>query len=53
MWYSAIALLGIAVLAEALGLGGIPAQAMETENLVFIVLLFTLIAMTVRRFGRR
>lgn len=53
MWYYAVALLGIAVLAEMLGLGGIPAPAVETENILFIVLLFTFIAMVVRRFGRR
>jgi uncharacterized membrane protein YtjA (UPF0391 family) len=53
MWYYAAALFGIAVTAEALGLGGIPAQAVEVENILFILFLLTFIGMVLRRFGRR
>jgi uncharacterized membrane protein YtjA (UPF0391 family) len=49
----AAALFGIAVIAEVLGLGGIPAQAVDTENILFIVLLLSFIGMVLRRFGRR
>ena len=48
----AVALLGIAITAEALGLGGIPAKAVETENILFIVLLLALIGIVVKRFGK-
>ena len=43
MSYYAAGLFGIAVIAEALGLGGIPAKAVETENILFIVLLLAFI----------
>ena len=53
MWYYAAALFTIAITAEALGLGGIPAQAVEFENMLFIVLLLTFIGVVLRRYGRR
>ena len=53
MWYYAAAFFGIAVAAEALGLGGIPAKAVETENLLFILLLVTFIVTVLRRYSRR
>lgn len=53
MWCYAVALFGIAVIAEALGLGGIPAKAVEIENILFIVLLLTLIVTAFKRFVRR
>jgi uncharacterized membrane protein YtjA (UPF0391 family) len=49
----AVALLGIAVIAEALGLGGIPALAVRTENILLIVLLVALIAKVLAKFVRR
>ena len=49
MWCYAIAFFGLAVIAEVLGLGGIPAQAVELENILFIVLFLTLIAMTFKK----
>jgi uncharacterized membrane protein YtjA (UPF0391 family) len=52
MWCYAAAVIGIAVIAEVVGLGGTPAQAIEIENILFIVLLLTFIAMAVRRFAR-
>lgn len=53
MLYYAAALLGIVVIAEVVGLGGIPEKAVEIENIVFIVLLLTLIATAFKRFVRR
>lgn len=53
MWCYVVALFGIAVIAEVLGLGGIPAQAVEIENILFIVLLLTLIGAVLRKFTRR
>lgn len=53
MRYYAAGLLGIAVLAEALGLGGVPAQAVELENMLFTLLLITLIVTVLRRFMQR
>jgi uncharacterized membrane protein YtjA (UPF0391 family) len=50
--YYAAGLFGIAVIAEVLGLGGIPAKALETENVLFIVLLLAFIGLLLRRFGR-
>jgi len=49
----AVALLGIAVVAEALGLGGIPAPAVQAENTLLIVLLVVLIAVVLAKFVRR
>ena len=49
----AAALLGIAVIAEALGLGGIPAPAIETANILLVVLLVILIARILAKFVRR
>jgi uncharacterized membrane protein YtjA (UPF0391 family) len=53
VWNYATAFLSIAVTAEAVGLGGIPAQAVEIENIVFIVLLLAFIAVAVRKFMRK
>jgi uncharacterized membrane protein YtjA (UPF0391 family) len=50
--YAAL-LFGIAVIAEVVGLGGIPAQAVAAENILFIVLLLVLIGIVLRRFVRR
>jgi uncharacterized membrane protein YtjA (UPF0391 family) len=52
MWCYAAALFGIVVIAEALGLGGIPAKEVEIENILFIVLLLTCIVTAFRRFIR-
>ena len=52
MWSYATAFLSIAVTAEVLGLGGIPAQAVVYENILFVVLLLAFIAIAVRRFMR-
>ena len=51
--YYAAALFCIAVTAEALGLGGIPAHALALENILFIVLLLTFIAVVCKKFARR
>jgi uncharacterized membrane protein YtjA (UPF0391 family) len=53
MWCYAAALFAIAAIAEVLGLGGIPAKAVETENTLFVVLLLTFILIVLRRFVRR
>ena len=53
MWCYAAMLLGIAVIAEAVGLGGVPAPAVEIENVLFIVLLLVLIVRVLGRFVRR
>ena len=53
MWCYAIAFFGVAVIAEVLGLGGIPAKAVEVENILFIVLFLTLIVLTFKRCVRR
>ena len=53
MAYYAAALLGIAGIAEVLGLGGIPAAAVETENFLFVMLLLAFIAVAVRSFVKR
>jgi len=50
---NAVALFGIAVIAEALGFGGIPAPAVATENILLIVLLVVLIAVVLAKFVRR
>jgi uncharacterized membrane protein YtjA (UPF0391 family) len=51
--YYAAAFFSIAVIAEVLGLGGIPAKAVEIENILFIALLLTFIVTACRRFVRR
>jgi uncharacterized membrane protein YtjA (UPF0391 family) len=53
MWIYAVAIFGIALVAEAVGLGGLPAQAVEIENILFVVLLITLIAALLRRAVKR
>jgi uncharacterized membrane protein YtjA (UPF0391 family) len=52
MWCYAAALFGIVVIAEALGLGGIPAQAVEIENILFIVLLAAFVVMAFKQIMR-
>jgi uncharacterized membrane protein YtjA (UPF0391 family) len=51
--YYAAALLLIAITAEAVGLGGIPAREVEFENILFVVLLLTFVVMICKRFARR
>ena len=53
MWGYAAALLGIAVIAEAVGLGGAPAQAVAIENILFIVLLLAFAVTAFKGFVRR
>ena len=53
MVYYAAALFGIVVISEILGLGGIPAKAVEIENILFIVLLLTFIVTVFKGFVRR
>lgn len=53
MWIYAVAIFGIALVAEAVGLGGVPAQAVEIENILFVVLLIALIAALLRRAAQR
>jgi uncharacterized membrane protein YtjA (UPF0391 family) len=53
MWYYAAALFGIAVIAELLGLGGIPAKAVAVENSLFVVLFLTFIVTAFKRFLAR
>jgi len=50
--YYAAALFGIAVIAEVLGLGGIPAKAVENQNILFIVLLIAFVAVILKRSAR-
>ena len=52
MWCYAGALLGMALTAQALGLGGVPAHDMQIESLVFACLLIALIAVACKRFAR-
>jgi uncharacterized membrane protein YtjA (UPF0391 family) len=52
MWCYATALLAMAVTAQALGLGGIPANDMQIPSLVFAFLLITFIAVVCKRFAR-
>ena len=51
--YYAAALLLIAVTAEAVGLGGIPAREVQVENIFFVVLLLTFVVMICKRVARR
>lgn len=53
MPYYATAFLSIAVIAEALGFGGIPVKAMETENLLLVALLLAFMVTALGRFVRR
>jgi uncharacterized membrane protein YtjA (UPF0391 family) len=52
MWCYAAALFGIAVIAEVVGLGGTPAQAVAIENILFIALLLTFVVTAFKRFVR-
>ena len=52
MWCYAIALLGMAVTAQAIGLGGIPTHDMQIASLVFAFLLISFIAVVCKRFAR-
>ena len=51
--YYAAAIFGAAVFAEILGLGGIPAKALEYENILFVVLLLAFAGLCLRRDIRR
>lgn len=53
MFYHVAALLGIVAIAEVLGLGGIPAKAVETENIVFMVLLLAFFVTAFKGIVRR
>ncbi len=53
MWCYAAVLIGIAVVAEVVGLGGTPAQAVELENILFIGLLLGFMVTVFRGFVRR
>ena len=53
MWCYAAVLIGIAAVAEVVGLGGTPAQAVELENILFIGLLLTFVVTVFRGFARR
>ena len=53
MWCYAAAIVAIAVIAEALGLGGVPAPAVEIENVLFIALILAFTAMALRKSVRR
>ena len=52
MWSYAAALFGIAITAEAVGLGGIPAKTLVVENILFIALLLALMVAAFKRFTR-
>ena len=49
MWCYTAALFAMVVVAEVLGLGGIPAQAVEIENTLFTVLLAVFVVIAFRR----
>ena len=53
MWCYTAALFAIVAIAEALGLGGIPAQGVEIENGLFIALLAAFVVMAVRQMTGR
>jgi uncharacterized membrane protein YtjA (UPF0391 family) len=53
VWYYAAAFFLLALIAEVLGLGGIPAGAVKIESILFAVLLVTLIATVLKKSGRR
>jgi len=53
MWCYAAVLIGIAVIAEVVGLGGTPAPAVGFANILFIVSLITFVATAVGRLVRR
>jgi uncharacterized membrane protein YtjA (UPF0391 family) len=50
MWYYAVAFLALAAIAEALGLGGVPARSLEIANALFTMLLLGFIALEFKRF---
>jgi uncharacterized membrane protein YtjA (UPF0391 family) len=52
VWIYAAALCGIAITAEALGLGGVPEHGAGIENILFIVLLLTFVVMVCKKFAR-
>jgi uncharacterized membrane protein YtjA (UPF0391 family) len=52
MYFSAV-IFGIAIIAEALGLGGIPAKALEIENFLLVGLLLAFLGLLLRRNMRR
>ena len=52
MWCYAGALLGMALAAQALGLGGVPAYDMQIASLAFAFLLIIFIAVVCKRFAR-
>jgi uncharacterized membrane protein YtjA (UPF0391 family) len=53
MWFYAVTLFGIAVIAEVLGLGGTPAKAVAVENMLFIALFLTFIVTAFKSFLSR
>lgn len=53
MWGYAAAIFAIAVTAEAVGLGGVPAPAVTLENSVFVLLLLAFVAVVLKSFARR
>jgi uncharacterized membrane protein YtjA (UPF0391 family) len=53
MWCYATALFAIVVTAEAVGLGGIPAEGMEIENSLFILLVAAFVVMAFKQIMRR
>jgi len=53
MWCYASVLIGIALIAEIIGLGGTPAQAVGIENILFMALLLTFIVTAIKGFVRR
>ena len=52
MGFYALALSAIAIVAEALGLGGVPEHALLTENIFFCAFLLALIVVVCKRFAR-
>ena len=53
MWVNAAAFFLLALMAEVLGMGGIPAGAMKIQSIAFAVLLVTIIVTVLRKSGRR
>ena len=53
MWYYAAAIFALALIAEAVGLGGVPAPAVTLENTLFVVLVLAALAIALKRFTRR
>ena len=52
MWGYAVAMFAIAVVAEAVGLGGVPRAAITPENILFIVLVLIFAGSALARFVR-